>query len=187
MSRNKPPQCELTFEDEPVTGRLARGGDPSSSSSRLRALRPFQLLFVDDDPLAEMTLRRAFRRLEMDEPLTIAHDGLEALELLRDPFFRLDHCVILLDLNMPRMDGIELLRELRADPVLAPVPVVVMTTSDDPNDVAAAYAAGASSYFVKPVSFGDFVEQVRIILDYWSRVTLPTCEQLADRERHAGD
>src|SRR5690606_19526183 len=123
------PQCELVFEEQP-TGEQPRA-ESSSSSTRLRAHRSVHLLFVDDDPLAEMTLRRAFRRLEVDGPLTIAHDGLEALELLRDPFFPLDRCLILLDLNMPRMDGLELLRELEADPVLALVPVVVMTTSDD--------------------------------------------------------
>lgn len=165
----------MVFDEESTTGEHSRATDDThSSSSRIRAVRAVHLLFVDDDPLAEMTLRRAFRRLEVDDgPLTIAHDGLEALELLRDPFFRVDRCVILLDLNMPRMDGLELLRELRADPVLALVPVVVMTTSDDPRDLAAAYAGGASSYFVKPVSFGDFVEQVRAILEYWSRVTPP--------------
>lgn len=173
MTTPQKPQCELAFDEE-ATGEQPRSAEPSSSSStRLRALRSVHLLFVDDDPLAEMTLRRAFRRLEVDGPLTIAHDGLEALELLRDPFFPLDRCVILLDLNMPRMDGLELLRELEADPVLALVPVVVMTTSDDHRDLAAAYASGASSYFVKPVSFADFVAQVGSILDYWSRVTPP--------------
>lgn len=173
MTQSKTPQCELIFDEEPTTERLRRC-ETSSSGFHVRALRPIHLLFVDDDPLAEMTLRRAFRRLERDDtPLTIAHDGLEALELLRGPFFRLDGCVVLLDLNMPRMDGIELLRELRSDPSLATIPVIVMTTSDDPNDIAAAYAAGASSYFVKPVSFGDFVEQVRIVFEYWSHAAPP--------------
>ena len=172
MTTRRKPQCELVFEEE-ATGQQPRADEPSSSSTRMRAQRSVHLLFVDDDPLAEMTLRRAFRRLGVDGPLTIAHDGLEALELLRDPFFPLDRCLILLDLNMPRMDGLELLRELEADPVLALVPVVVMTTSDDHHDLAAAYSAGASSYFVKPVSFADFVAQVGSILDYWSRVMPP--------------
>jgi CheY-like chemotaxis protein len=148
-------------------------GDAPLDAGRQRGGRAIHLLFVDDDPLAEMTLRRAYRRLEMDGPLTIAHDGLEALELLRDPFFPLDRCVVLLDLNMPRMDGVELLKELGADPELALLPVVVMTTSDDQRDLAAAYEAGASGYFVKPVSFADFVEQVRSVIEYWSRAVLP--------------
>lgn len=170
MSRNKPPQCELTFEDEPVTGRLARGGDPSSSSSRLRALRPFQLLFVDDDPLAEMTLRRAFRRLEMDEPLTIAHDGLEALELLRDPFFRLDHCVILLDLNMPRMDGREALKVIKSDPNLRRIPVIVLTTSKAEEDIYRTYDLGVNSFIIKPVTFDSLVNIMKVLGAYWFEI-----------------
>lgn len=174
MTRAKFPQCEMVFEPESdPRERREPEYDPSPSTTRLRAVRSVHLLFVDDDPLAEMTLRRAFRRLEIESPLTIAHDGLEALELLRDPYFPLERSVILLDLNMPRMDGIELLKELRADPELATVPVVMMTTSDDQRDLAAAYGAGASGYFVKPVSFADFVEQVRTIVEYWSRAMPP--------------
>jgi len=101
VTTRRKPQCELVFEEE-GTGQQPRADEPSSSSTRMRAQRSVHLLFVDDDPLAEMTLRRAFRRLGVDGPLTIAHDGLEALELLRDPFFPLDRCLILLDLNMPR-------------------------------------------------------------------------------------
>ncbi len=144
-----------------------------AAAQREPGVHPVHLLFVDDDPLAEMTLRRAFRRLSMEGPLTIAHDGLEALELLRDPWFPTDRCVVMLDLNMPRMDGIELLNELRTDPDLAQVPVVVMTTSDEQRDIQAAYAGRIAGYFVKPVSFARFVEQVRAIVAYWSMATLP--------------
>lgn len=138
-----------------------------------RALGRLHLLFVDDDPLAEMTLRRAFRRLSIEGSLTIAHDGLEALDLLRDPWFPIERCVVLLDLNMPRMDGCELLKEIRKDPRLFLLRVVVMTTSDDARDVQHAYAFGASGYFVKPVSFSEFVKQVGALIDYWSMAVLP--------------
>jgi CheY-like chemotaxis protein len=167
----KPTERERSaaFDLEPTTGLRHH-----ESSTRLReARRELHLLFVDDDPLAEMTLRRAFRRLGREGPLTIAHDGLEALDLLRDPWFPIDRCVVLLDLNMPRMDGLELLKELRADPDLALVPVVVMTTSDEQRDIQTAYARGAAGFFVKPVAFAEFVEQVRTLLEYWSGALLP--------------
>ena len=148
-------------------------GEEEPTSPRALSRPRLHLMFVDDDPLAEMTLRRAFRRLGLEGPLTIAHDGLEALEILRDPWFPLDRCVLLLDLKMPRMDGHELLAEIRRDPDLSAVRVVVMTTSDDARDVQRAYALGAAAYFVKPVSFSDFVQQVGAVYEHWSRAMLP--------------
>ncbi|HEY8431005.1 MAG TPA: response regulator [Sandaracinaceae bacterium] len=163
---------EFVLEAERALG--AHDPDEEQPTSlRLRGAPRLHLLFVDDDPLAEMTLRRAFRRLGIEAPLSIAHDGLEALELLRDPWFPAARCVVLLDLNMPRMDGHELLRELRASPDLSRVPVVVMTTSDDARDVQQAYAGGAAGYFVKPASFTEFVAQVEALIAYWSRAVLP--------------
>lgn len=150
-------------------GDVAAGEEVPSAEAAARTC----VLFVDDDPLAEMTLRRALRRLRVERPLWIARDGLEALEVLRSPSFPLERCVVLLDLNMPRMDGHELLREVRADPHLSCVPIVVMTTSDDPRDVRDAYASGALGYFVKPVSFTELVRHVGAVLEYWSRVALP--------------
>src|SRR5688572_12978688 len=105
-------------DPDPAFVEESTGRQPAQSGGRLLdqlARRPVHLLFVDDDPLAEMTLRRAFRRLGLEEPLTIAHDGLEALELLRDPWFPIERCIVLLDLNMPRMDGHEFLKEVRGD------------------------------------------------------------------------
>lgn len=167
---NRPFQPDVLASEPSTDPRRPKGNGAEDAQRKPRSVH---LLFVDDDPLAEMTLRRAFRRLSMEGPLTIAHDGLEALDLLRDPWFPVDRCVVLLDLNMPRMDGLELLKELRADPELSHVPVIVMTTSDEQRDIQAAYAARVAGYFVKPVSFGGFVEQVRAIIDYWSIATLP--------------
>ncbi len=157
-------------------GERDDASEDEATSPRLLARPRLHLMFVDDDPLAEMTLRRAFRRLGIEGPLTIAHDGLEALELLRDPWFPLDRCVVLLDLNMPRMDGHELLRELQRDPELSALRVVVMTTSDDQRDIQHAYAAGAAGYFVKPVSFSEFVKQVGAVYEHWSRAVLPSAK-----------
>lgn len=137
---------------------------------------PVRILVVDDDPGDVLMIEEALEGSTVEKTISVVSDGQEAMEFLRGEgrhqgALRPD--MILLDLNMPRMDGLELLRELDADPVLAMVPVVVMTTSDDQGDLSAAYAAGASSYFVKPVSFAEFVAQVGSILDYWSRVTPP--------------
>jgi CheY-like chemotaxis protein len=169
-----------TFEDdEPRTGshlRLQEANDERPKRAKVEVC----LLFVDDDPLAEMTLRRALRRLEIESPLVIAHDGLEALELLRDPWFPIERTVILLDLNMPRMDGHEFLSELRSDPELARLPVVVMTTSDERSDVVRAYENGVAGYFLKPVSFLDFVAEVRAFVEYWSHSILPGARERPD-------
>src|SRR5262245_8925357 len=135
--------ADRTFEDEePRTGSHLRLQDDDARPQRAKV--DVCLLYVDDDPLAEMTLRRALRRLGIESPLVIAHDGLEALELLRDPWFPIERTVILLDLNMPRMDGHEFLSELRSDPELARLPVAVMTTSDEQYDVVRAYENGVA-------------------------------------------
>jgi CheY-like chemotaxis protein len=163
-------------DPEPAFGDESTGVEPAKAGNRLLeqlARRPVHLLFVDDDPLAEMTLRRAFRRLGLESPLTIAHDGLDALELLRDPWFPVDRCVVLLDLNMPRMDGHELLREIRSDPELAGLAVIVMTTSDEQGDIRAAYEKCAAGYFIKPALFSEYVDQLASMLEYWSRALLP--------------
>ncbi len=151
-------------EEEPGTSPHPRLAAPAHG---------LQVLFVDDDPLSEMTLRRALRRLGKENPLRVAHDGLEALEVLADPFFPIDRTLILLDLNMPRMDGHEFLKELRADRELARLPVVVMTTSDEPKDIARAYEQGVAGYFLKPVAFSEFITQLDTLFSYWSRAIVP--------------
>jgi CheY-like chemotaxis protein len=138
-----------------------------------RTARCLNILLVDDDEVDVMNVRRAFQKAHITNPLFVAHDGVEALELLRRNEFPCDRRLVLLDLNMPRMNGIEFLRELRADPVLHATPVVVLTTSDDERDKVDAYDLNVAGYLLKPVTFGSFVEIMVALNKYWTLVEMP--------------
>jgi CheY-like chemotaxis protein len=138
--------------------------------------RKLTLLLVEDDEVDVMNVRRALRSNRLGHVLRVAHDGVEALELLRSARDRKVEVLpqlILLDLNLPRMNGFEFLRELRADPELKRLVVIVLTTSDDERDVRAAYALNVAGYMVKPVAFGTFVDVVNALDRYWSCSELP--------------
>jgi CheY-like chemotaxis protein len=137
------------------------------------AARCLNILLVDDDEVDVMNVRRAFQRAHITNPLFVAHDGLEALELLRRGDFPCERRLVLLDLNMPRMTGIEFLRELRADPALHATPVVVLTTSDDERDKVDAYDLNVAGYLLKPVTFGSFVDIMVALNKYWTLVEMP--------------
>ena len=132
-----------------------------------------EILLVEDNPNdAEMTLR-ALRRNNLANRVHWVKDGAEALDFLlgagayarRDPL--LAPKLVLLDLKMPKVDGIEVLRRLKADPATRTLPVVVMTSSNEERDVAESYRLGANSYIVKPVEFEAFHETVAKIGLYW--------------------
>ena len=127
------------------------------------------ILLVEDDRVDVMTVKRAIRDLEIKNPLGVAGNGIEALEWLRDnnpmPLF------ILLDVHMPRMNGIELLEHLKADEHLRLIPVIMLTTSAEQRDRMASYNLSVAGYMRKPVSYDDFREIIRNIYTYWS-----TCE-----------
>jgi len=131
------------------------------------------ILLVEDDEVDVMNVRRAFKKNNIRNPLWVAANGLEALEVLRGPDMPRDRRLILLDLNMPRMNGIEFLRELRTDPELAGTPVVVLTTSDDERDRVDAYNLNVAGYILKPVTFVNFVEVMATLNKYWTLVEMP--------------
>lgn len=135
--------------------------------------RCLNILLVDDDEVDVMNVKRAFAKAHITNPLYVAHDGLQALEQLRAGDFQCDRRLVLLDLNMPRMNGIEFLRELRKDPVLHATPVVVLTTSDDERDKVDAYNLNVAGYLLKPVTFASFVEIMAALNKYWTLVELP--------------
>src|SRR5437879_6124904 len=118
--------------------------------------RPLNILLVEDDELDVMSIRRAFKKNNIVNPLYVARDGVEALAMLRGEPGALaipdQRQLILLDLNMPRMGGIEFLRELRADPALRATPVIVLTTSDEERDKVDAYNLNVAGYIVKPIA-----------------------------------
>ena len=139
--------------------------------------RSLHILLVDDDEVDVRNVRRALQRNQerglAAATLHVAGDGVEALELLRGGSIPAHRRLILLDLNMPRMNGIEFLRELRAEPGLAHTPVVVLTTSDDERDKINAYNLNVAGYLLKPVTFVNFVEVMAALNKYWTLVELP--------------
>ncbi|WP_437277491.1 response regulator [Sorangium sp. So ce375] len=131
------------------------------------------ILLVEDDDVDVMNVRRAFKRNNISNPLWVAGNGVEALEMLRSGVVPVERRLILLDLNMPKMNGIEFLRELRADPELGATSVVVLTTSNDDRDKVGAYNLNVAGYLVKPVTFLSFVELMAALNKYWRLVELP--------------
>jgi CheY-like chemotaxis protein len=131
------------------------------------------ILLVEDDEVDVMTVKRAFRQNHITNPLYVAHDGVEALEKLRGEEIPRGRRIVLLDLNMPRMNGIEFLQEVRKDPELASTPVIVLTTSNDDQDKVRAYNLNVAGYLVKPVTFANFCELMVALNKYWSLVELP--------------
>jgi CheY-like chemotaxis protein len=131
------------------------------------------ILLVEDDQVDVMNVRRAFEKNRIANPLFVAGDGIDALEMLRNGRVPLSRRIVLLDLNMPRMTGIEFLRELRRDPALMHTPVIVLTTSNDERDKIEAYNLNVAGYLLKPVTFINFVELMATLNKYWTLVELP--------------
>lgn len=126
------------------------------------------ILLVDDDEVDVMNVQRAFKKNEIENPLTIASNGLEALDLLRSGNLIPSPKIILLDINMPKMNGIEFLRELRKDEDLKSISVFVMTTSNQDADKINAYNLNVAGYILKPLSFEKFTQAIKNLSDYWS-------------------
>ncbi len=135
--------------------------------------KTLNILLVEDDAVDVMTVQRAFQKNNITNPLFVASNGLEALQLLRSGGVPGERRLILLDLNMPKMNGIEFLRELRADPDLAQISVVVLTTSNEERDRVEAYQLNVAGYLLKPVKFPDFVDLTATLNKYWTLVELP--------------
>jgi CheY-like chemotaxis protein len=137
------------------------------------AERVLNILLVEDDEVDVMNVRRAFERNNVSNPLYVAGNGLEALEMLRGNEIPRERRLILLDLNMPKMNGIEFLQALRADPELQSLPVVVLTTSNDDQDKIDAYNFNVAGYLLKPVTFSNFCERMATLNKYWTLVEMP--------------
>lgn len=128
------------------------------------------ILLIEDDIVDQAMVREALKAIGATSNLTAVNDGEEALEHLR----RAERPgLILLDLNLPRMSGVEFLRELRKDHQLSHLPVVVLSTSAHEPDVAECYRLWVAGYMVKPMEHEEFVDQMRVVLDYWLRSVQP--------------
>ena len=135
--------------------------------------RRLNILLVEDDQLDVMNVQRAFKKNNVLNPLYVAGNGVEALEMLRGNTVPKERRLILLDLNMPKMGGIEFLKELRADPELRHTTVVVLTTSDEERDKVKAYDLNVAGYILKPVTLAAFIEIMATLNKYWSVNELP--------------
>ncbi|MCF6255865.1 MAG: response regulator [Gammaproteobacteria bacterium] len=135
------------------------------------------ILLVEDDEVDVMNIQRAFKKNHITNPVHIAGNGLEALAKLRgtDGQEKLNPTpkIVLLDINMPKMNGIEFLTKLRADPELRAISVFVLTTSDEEKDRVAAYNMNVAGYILKPVEPGKFMEAVKALDVFWSLIELP--------------
>ena len=139
----------------------------------MRSSRP--ILLVEDDRVDAMTVKRALKDLKVTNPLVNTPNGEEALGHLRNDSNE-KPCVILLDLNMPRMNGIELLKIIKADDELKKIPVVVLTTSQDTHDKVDTFGLSVAGYIVKPTDYKKFVETMRAIDIYWTLSESPNGE-----------
>ncbi|WP_151705268.1 response regulator [Nitrincola alkalilacustris] len=132
------------------------------------------ILLVEDNPVdLDLTLR-AFKRKRFANPIEVARDGEEALAFIKrweagEPL----PVVILLDLKLPKVDGLDVLREIKSHPSLCGVPVVVLTSSGEDRDIQTAYKLGANSYITKPVDFAKFIEVAEQIELYWCVLNQP--------------
>jgi CheY-like chemotaxis protein len=132
------------------------------------------ILLVEDNPMDVDLTQRAFAKKKVANPIEIARDGEEALTILEewggdDP----QPLVILLDLKLPKVDGLEVLHYLKTSSQFQTIPVVILTTSAESSDIQIAYQEGANSYIVKPVDFDRFIEIVDYIHTYWCAINVP--------------
>jgi CheY-like chemotaxis protein len=133
--------------------------------------RVTNILLVEDDEVDVMNVKRAFKKHNINHPLYVASNGIQALDMLRNdrnPVFPHERRLILLDLNMPQMNGLEFLEELRSDPKLKFIPVIIMTTSNEERDRMEAYNFNVAGYILKPVTFENFASTMATLNLYWN-------------------
>jgi CheY-like chemotaxis protein len=131
------------------------------------------ILLVEDDTVDVMTVKRALKDVQVTSELVAAGDGEQALAYLRDDG-NAKPCVILLDLNMPKMNGIEFMRIIKADEVLQRIPIIVLTTSNSDQDISKSFELGAAGYMLKSVDYKKFIEIIKTIDLYWTLSKLPS-------------
>jgi len=146
-------------------------------------MNPRTILLVEDNPDDEELTLLAFRKNNISNTIVVAHDGQEALDMLfgadDDPAgLKMRPAIILLDLKLPKVDGLEVLRRIRADERSRMIPIVVLTSSRQEQDLIASYSLGCNSYVRKPVSFAEFVEAVRQLDLYWLLLNEPPPQSL---------
>ena len=135
--------------------------------------KPVEVLLAEDNPGDVMLTKKALEQGKLANNLHVATDGVEALQFLRQEGEYSDEPrpdLVLLDLNMPRKDGQDVLKELKDDPDLRRIPVVVLTSSESEEDIAKSYELNANAYLTKPVDFDGFIEIVNRMENFWFKV-----------------
>lgn len=130
------------------------------------------ILIIDDDIVDAMTIKRAFKDMEVNNRIDLVGNGEEAIRFLNDEN-NPRPCLIILDLNMPKMSGIEFLKIIKRDDVLKMIPVIVLTTSRDKHDKMDSFKLSVAGYMVKPVDYSQFLEVMKTINMYWTVSELP--------------
>ncbi len=130
------------------------------------------ILLVEDDRVDALTVKRAFKELKVTNPVAVTGNGEEALEYLRNKDNK-QPGIILLDLNMPKMNGLEFLDAAKKDNELKSIPVIVLTTSKEEQDKMESYSHSVAGYIIKPVDYKKFVEAMRTVKLYWTLNELP--------------
>jgi CheY-like chemotaxis protein len=163
-----------TQEDSRLVEGVVAGSAGSSGN------KVVHILLVDDDEVAAEAVVRGFRRQKIANPFTVVSDGIQALKALRgedgEPRVPRPY-MVLLDISMPRMNGIEFLQHLRQDPTLRTSIVFVLTTSDRDEDIMAAYHQQIAGYLLKARAGRDFVDLISLLDSYWRVVEFPYGEQ----------
>ncbi|HXU27321.1 MAG TPA: response regulator [Bacteroidia bacterium] len=130
------------------------------------------ILLVEDDKIDAMTVKRAMKDLKITNSLIHVYNGIEALDYLKNQSNE-KPCIVLLDLNMPKMNGIELLKNLKNDASLKKLPVVVLTTSNAEKDKTESFNLSVAGYMLKPVDYKQFVDVIKDINFYWTISEIP--------------
>jgi CheY-like chemotaxis protein len=124
------------------------------------------ILLIEDDAIEVMKFNRVLSNLDIHHKIIEANNGEEALEFLKDRTITPD--IIVLDLNMPKLNGIEFLRILKDDPILKYIPSIVLTTSSNHSDLLECYKIGIAGYLIKPLKYDDYMNRIKKLIDYWS-------------------
>lgn len=129
-------------------------------------IKPLNILLIEDDTIEVMKFNRVVKTLNLNHKIIEANNGEEALEILRIKEIIPD--IILLDLNMPKLNGLEFLRILKNDETLKFIPSIMLTTSSNHKDLLECYKIGIAGYLLKPLKYDDYMERIKKLLDYWS-------------------
>ncbi|AXG72878.1 response regulator [Flavobacterium arcticum] len=124
------------------------------------------ILLIEDDAIEVMKFNRVLKNMESNHKIVEANNGEEALVILREQLIVPD--IIVLDLNMPKINGIEFLTILKQDDVLKYIPAIILTTSDNHKDLMECYKIGIAGYIIKPLKYEDYVNRIKKLIDYWS-------------------